>query len=223
MGAIISDCGNYRYVLTREIEQPIRWNRPCLFVMLNPSTADAELDDPTIRRCVGFAKREGCTSLTVVNLFALRSTDPSNLLSHPDPVGPDNDAHIQEQVLKHANGLIVGAWGAHKSTWKLHQRAEYVVSMLGDAYCLGKTTSGSPKHPLYIKKDQILIKLESKQLPECNFCESICVPGLCDICNKYNKCIVDLADPYDIEINESEDPNCFSYCEYCYEDRKSQI
>lgn len=74
-----------------------------------------------------------------------------------------------------------------------------------------------------LKKDQILIKLESKQLPECNFCESICVPGLCDICNKYNKCIVDLADPYDIEINESEDPNCFSYCEYCYEDRKSQI
>ncbi len=65
--------------------------------------------------------------------------------------------------------------------------------------------------------------IEPKESLGCDFCESICVSGLCDICNKYKKCIVELLDPYDIEINESEDPNGFSYCQYCYEDRKSQI
>ena len=95
MSAIISPCGRYRYVLKRNLPQAIRWVKPCLFVMLNPSVADAELDDPTIRRCIGFAKREGCTELTVVNLFAYRSTDPEGLLIQTrDPIGDMNDAYI---------------------------------------------------------------------------------------------------------------------------------
>src|SRR5262249_14212908 len=90
--AVISDCGRYRYSLTR------RWGDAAepraLFVMLNPSTADAEQDDPTIRRCIGFAKAWGMGSLEVVNLYALRATDPAALLSAPDPIGPKNDTMI---------------------------------------------------------------------------------------------------------------------------------
>lgn len=158
MSAVISECGKYRYVLTRKIPQPIRWNKPCLFVMLNPSIADAEIDDPTIRRCLGFASREGCTSLTVVNLFAYRATSPVHLGRTRDPVGPENDRHIQEQVAAHASGWIVAAWGSHKIAIA---RSKHVWPMLGDVYCLGKTTAlGMPGHPLYVRKDQPFVRLE---------------------------------------------------------------
>lgn len=159
MGAIISDCGKYRYVLTRDIKQPVRWNMPCLFVMLNPSKADAELDDRTIRRCIGFAEREGCTSLTVVNLYALRSTDPTKLLIDEDPIGPDNDRHILEQIEKHSVGIIVAAWGSHK---KALTRAIQVMSKFNDAYCLGTNKDGQPKHPLYLSKNQPLIDFKRR-------------------------------------------------------------
>lgn len=92
---------SYRYRLTRTWDQCLVCNRPpAVFVMLNPSTADASLDDPTIRRCVGFAKAWGCPGLTVVNLYALRSADPKALWSHPDPVGPDNNRWISEVLLR---------------------------------------------------------------------------------------------------------------------------
>ena len=80
--ATISPCGSYRYTLTRDLGLAMKPKRPCLFVMLNPSTADALMDDRTIRRCKGFATREGCTSLTVVNLFAFRATNPDDTLPH---------------------------------------------------------------------------------------------------------------------------------------------
>jgi hypothetical protein len=115
-----------------------------LFVMLNPSTADASRDDPTIRRCVGFAKAWGFGALSVANLFALRSTDPSVLLSAQDPVGPDNDAMILELARKAS--LVVAAWGAHKVAAR---RAAAVQSLLPKAVCLGLTSSGQPRHPLY--------------------------------------------------------------------------
>lgn len=151
MGAIISDCGKYRYVLTRDIPCLLRWNRPCLFIMLNPSTADATMDDPTIRRCMGFAKSEGAAELTVVNLFALRATDPKELWKHPAPVGPDNDRHIKEQLAAHRIGVVIAAWGAHK---KAAARAKAVIQMAVDAgvemQCLGVSADGSPRHPLYL-------------------------------------------------------------------------
>lgn len=93
--AIISPCGQYRYRLERA------WDRSfpaAVFVCLNPSIADATLDDPTLRKCVGFARRWGCGHLVLVNLFALRATDPREMKRHPSPVGPDNDRHIQEAV-----------------------------------------------------------------------------------------------------------------------------
>lgn len=155
MEATISECGQYRYVLKRRIPSILRWVRPMLFVMLNPSTADAVQDDPTIRRCLGFATREGCTELTVVNLFALRSADPKKLLTHPDPIGPENDKHIQEQIMRHRNGFMIAAWGAHPFAKK---RAEQVKAM-GNFHCLGKTKNGDPRHPLYVKGDTQLAAL----------------------------------------------------------------
>lgn len=157
--AIISDDGVYRYVLTRRIPSALRWVRPMLFVMLNPSKATAEEDDPTIRVCIDFATRESCTSLTVVNLFALRSTDPKQLLAHPDPIGPENDRHFREQWDQHAKiGFVILAWGAHAAVEKLKPKIIEDIRFAGGAWCLGVTKDGSPRHPLYIKRTQPLVR-----------------------------------------------------------------
>ena len=157
MTAIISECGTYRYTLTRELNCPIRWNKPCLFIMLNPSTADATKDDPTIRRCIKFAERHKCTKLTVVNLFALRATDPKELLNHPDPIGPLNHQYLEDEVDIHQHGLIIAAWGSHPFA---KDRATQVIESFGPFSCLGRTKDGSPRHPLYVKSDTPLIPLD---------------------------------------------------------------
>ena len=120
------------------------------FVMLNPSTADAVKEDPTIRRCVGFARSWGYGSLSVVNLFAFRATDPSDLLSAVDAVGPENDRHIVKECSQ-AN-LTVLAWGNPPRS--LTARASEVLAVLLEsgipAVCLGLTKQGMPRHPLYL-------------------------------------------------------------------------
>lgn len=151
MTAIISPNGQYRYTLTRPISQAVRWVRPMLFIMLNPSTADATLDDPTIRRCRWFASREGCTKLTVVNLFAYRATDPGKLITAADPIGPDNLYHLGQQIEAHKLGIVVAAWGSHPAKSRFHLN-DYFLDR-GPIWCLGKTKNGDPKHPLYLKKD----------------------------------------------------------------------
>lgn len=153
--ALFSKCGTYRYVLTRTIAQNIRWVKPALFIMLNPSTADEVNNDPTIRRCISFAKREGCTSLTVVNLFALRATDPKDLAKHTDPIGEENNKIIKDMIQAHYMGIVVAAWGSHSMA---HERAKEVLKF-GSFRCLGKTKNGSPRHPLYVKSDQPLVLL----------------------------------------------------------------
>ncbi|HHA2445041.1 DUF1643 domain-containing protein [Stenotrophomonas maltophilia] len=153
--AVISDCGNYRYLLTRpsEVARPERGT--ALFLMLNPSTADAAVDDPTIRRCRGFAKAWGCYGLTVANLFALRSTDPALLLSHADPIGPLNDDWLRRLAREY--GDVVCAWGAHSMA---ASRATTVAQLMTAAgarlWCLGITKHGAPRHPLYVRADQPL-------------------------------------------------------------------
>lgn len=152
--AVFSPCGTYRYLLSRHGLSPLRWIRPVLFILLNPSTADAYQDDPTIRRCIGFAKLWGGTRLTIVNLFALRSTDPTALVGHPDPIGPDNDLHIEEQIAYHmAFGIIVAAWGAHPLA---KARGHEVVKKFGPFQCLRRTKDGAPWHPLYVPRDNAL-------------------------------------------------------------------
>ncbi len=143
MSAVISECGRYRYVLRRSLGSILRWRYSVLFIMLNPSTADAEKDDPTIRRCMAFAKREGFTHLNVVNLYALRSPDPRHLALAEDPVGPENDAWIDKEV--RGARLVVAAWGAHPFAV---DRAKDVARRVGQLWCLGKTKDGCPKHPL---------------------------------------------------------------------------
>ena len=148
--AVISPCGQYRYTLTR------RWNDGPMayWIMLNPSTADATEDDPTIRRCVGFSKREGCGALTVVNLYALRATDPAALAKHPDPRGPDNAAVLVDTSYAARRGaLVVAAWGAHPMAVKGAGSVERMFAAAG-AQCLGTTKAGEPRHPLYVKADQ---------------------------------------------------------------------
>ena len=153
--AYISECGKYRYTLTREWDD---FKPAMLFVMLNPSTADATEDDPTIRRCVGFAKREGCGMIEVVNLFAWRATDPKELKTTDEPIGARNDRVIQEAA--EDADVIVCAWGTHGV---LHKRNEEVISLLKatgkPVMCLGKTKDGHPKHPLYLSGQSPLIEL----------------------------------------------------------------
>lgn len=142
--AIISPCRLYRYLLTRG-DGPY-----ALFVMLNPSTADEMLDDPTIRRCRGFA---GDLALRVVNLFALRETNPDNVFAAArtgvDIVGPDNDRHIAEQVA--GASIVLCAWGNH-GRWA--ERDKAVKALIRDAgkipHYLRRTKAGQPEHPLYL-------------------------------------------------------------------------
>lgn len=149
-GAVLSDCGCYRYTLTRE------WNGslPALtFIMLNPSTADATLDDPTIRRCIGFARARGFGGLRVLNLFAFRATDPAEMKAAPDPVGPDNDEHLREMFLAAAKvGVpIIAAWGAHGGHMDRESAVRALAAECGvTLMCLGATKDGHPRHPLYV-------------------------------------------------------------------------
>ena len=149
--ARFSKCHRFRYVLTREFGS----DSTCLFVMLNPSTADADRDDPTIRRCIGFAKREGFGRLEVVNLYAFRSTSPSTLFAAPDPIGPGNITEIRE-ALGRADMVIV-AWGNNVNSGADPGRVGDVVALIERSgrpvRCFGLTKQGQPKHPLYLRSD----------------------------------------------------------------------
>lgn len=156
--ATISDCGNYRYHLGRT------WgDGPIMrFIMLNPSTADADIDDPTIRRCISFAKREECGAIAVVNLFAFRATKPADMMVAPDPIGPDNQAHLQSWIGSEPGFTkeIVAAWGANPmAAQRFKEIVEFGLLRTRTWQCLGKTKSGAPRHPLYVKGDAPLINL----------------------------------------------------------------
>ena len=108
--AVISACGRYRYLLTRQVGPG---PRTATFIMLNPSTADATNDDPTIRRCIGFARQWGCGRLAVLNLFAFRATEPADLKRAEEPVGPENRAWFERTLLGTPDGPVVCGWGVH--------------------------------------------------------------------------------------------------------------
>lgn len=153
--ATISPDGRYRYWLRRVLDGGA--GEPgLLFIMLNPSTADATTDDPTIRRCVGFTRREGFNTLEVVNLYAWRATDPRALWNLPDgldPVGPANDGHILDAATRAMR--VVAAWG--RTPPRAWPRAAVVTGKLEregiKLHCLGRTADGSPRHPLMLRAD----------------------------------------------------------------------
>lgn len=139
----------YRYSLVR------RWGMsgpPAVFLLLNPSTADASQDDPTIRRCIGYARAWGFSAIKVVNLFAFRATDPSGLRAPGvEPIGPANDMAILHAA-QHA-GIVVCGWGTHG---ELHGRGAHVRRFLlaaRELHVLKLTAGGHPGHPLYLKGD----------------------------------------------------------------------
>lgn len=154
--ATLSACGAYRYRLTRY------WGPgPLLpFVMLNPSTADHEVDDPTIRRCMGFANREGLGGIVVANLYAFRATRPEALKQANDPVGPGNrDALAAIAAEATANDLpIVCAWGATGSLFGTDRAAVEQFWRSGVRLaCFGVTAHGAPRHPLYVASAEPLV------------------------------------------------------------------
>ena len=143
--AILSADRKYRYVLTRIWDE----TKPTVvFIGLNPSTADEEADDKTIRKCIGYAKRWGYGKLIMANLFAFRSTDPSLLKRVEDPVGPDNDSYIQKCVSE--SNLVIACWGNHG---KLLNRDKVLMDSLPNLVCLKRNKNGTPHHPLYLSKD----------------------------------------------------------------------
>jgi hypothetical protein len=135
--------------------------------MLNPSTADHSVDDPTIRKCIKFASREACSSLTVVNLYGMRSTDPDELLAHNDPHGADNYWHIVNEINRHRGGLIICAWGSHKSV-RASNIASEVFRIIKDTtipMCLKVNKDGNPSHPLYVPDNQPLVEFNFGKCP----------------------------------------------------------
>ena len=153
-GAAISDCGQYRYSLTRKWE-PGAYSLP--IIMLNPSTADADIDDPTIRRCMSFARREGFGGIRVVNLFAFRATSPDDMMAAADPFGPGGAEHLEDvlSIAAQAGLPVLAAWG----TLGGYRQRDEAVKMSAKGWgtklvCLGTTKDGHPRHPLYVRGDQ---------------------------------------------------------------------
>lgn len=160
--AVMSTCGNYRYYLSRT------WYRQspkghCVFIMLNPSTADHTLNDRTVSKCIAYAKRWGFGGLIVLNLFALRSTDPKVLKTHHDPQGINNGGWINDtlQALKrenenrgYAGPWVICAWGTFGELFGAGYAMQcYLHEMDIQPYMLKLTKDGHPYHPLYLKKD----------------------------------------------------------------------
>ena len=173
--AIFSGCRKYRYVLR------IVWDAalPDMQVIgLNPSTADEIQDDPTVRRCKAFARREGCGGLAMTNLFAFRATDPKVLKKHPQPIGEfsfcafevtrgktthcfasRNDAHLF--VTAYRSKVVVAAWGNHGTHLNRYADvAKLILSAGATLRCFRLTSKGQPEHPLYMPADQPLIPYE---------------------------------------------------------------
>ena len=138
--------GDYRYTLTRVWDPAL----PTItFVLLNPSTADATQLDPTLRRCVGFAKCEGYGGMVILNLYAFRTRDPKVMMAANDPVGPNDD-----RVLAEATGTVVAGWGTNADP----ARVARALALLPRLHALGITKDGHPRHPLYVPATAPLIE-----------------------------------------------------------------
>jgi hypothetical protein len=149
-GAMFSEDRRYRYLLWRCWNQDLA--KAAIFIGLNPSTADETEDDPTIRRCIGFAKAWNCGGMFMLNLFAWRATSPKDLKRAADPVGPDNDQYLK--TFASLIGPTVAAWGNH-GAWR--GRSLEVRKLIPQLQCFGLTKQGEPKHPLYLPKSAQLV------------------------------------------------------------------
>lgn len=145
--ASFSRCGLYRYSLTRQ------WDKGfgrCVFIGLNPSTADAKVDDPTIRRCMGFTHSWGFNELIMVNLFAFRTPHPALLKKAIDPEGVNNRRAVRRSCQSATR--VIAAWGANGTFMDQNERLSAIWSDI-PVHCFGTTKSGQPLHPLYQRAD----------------------------------------------------------------------
>ena len=147
-GAIFDPTGMYRYTLWREwcADSP-----RVAFIMLNPSTADDRKDDPTIRRCMAFARAWHFGSMEVVNLFAYRATYYSELFKANDPIGEENNRFLL-QAVERCSTIVLG-WGTRGTFLSRNRQVMSLCTGTKDVYCLGITKDGHPRHPLYTKRD----------------------------------------------------------------------
>ncbi|WP_294203060.1 DUF1643 domain-containing protein [uncultured Chryseobacterium sp.] len=155
--AIISTCKKYRYSLTRIWDD----TKPTvMFIMLNPSTADATDDDPTIRRCIGFAKSWDYGGIVVCNLFAYRSTNPLELLTASDPAGDKNLYYLDYYAVR--ADKIICAWGNEAILNRIKNQVkivEFIFRRKAKIHYLELSKNGFPKHPLYLKKTLVPVKI----------------------------------------------------------------
>ncbi len=157
--ANISKNQQYRYTLTR-IWEPMK--PKVAFVMLNPSTADANEDDNTVRKCMKFAKSWGFGGIEVVNLFPYRSTDPNALLSASDPFGSDNEGWVE--TVAESCDMVVCAWGNHNLVKKLLKGTSYnPLKGVKPTYCIELSVKGTPKHPLYLNPKLKPVKFDAEE------------------------------------------------------------
>ena len=160
--AVFSSDGNYRYQL-------MRWwqlDKVLPFIMLNPSTADGDADDPTVRRCMGFAHRFGFTGIVVVNIFAFVDRMPTSMMRVPDPFGPDNEIWLSN-VATYARSVtapLVCAWGPYAKLRDGHARTLDILRRnAAPLYCLGTTQAGYPRHPLMLHSDTQLEPFDGRR------------------------------------------------------------
>lgn len=152
--AIISDCGLFRYEIRGVWDDTLP---PMVGILLNPSKATAEIDDPTWLRGVYRAQRLGFGSSIYGNLGAGRATDPADWKRMRDPIGPENDDHLRRilQECLDRGGLAYAGWGAHGDFRRRDLRVKFIAREVGiTLHCLGKTKTGDPRHPLYVANDQ---------------------------------------------------------------------
>ncbi len=151
--AALSACRKYRYSLWRVWDS----SRPyAMIIGLNPSTADETEDDPTIRRCIQYARDWGYGGLCMANLFAYRATAPEVMFAAEDPIGPDNDKWLRELAAQ--AGVVVGAWG---NSGTFRNRSLDIRRMFPSLKCLKLNASGEPAHPLYLPKSAVPIEMTS--------------------------------------------------------------
>ena len=165
--AILSDCGTYRYELRRHVPCALRWIEPALFILFNPSTADAAKDDATVRKGRGFCQRWYCTEMIFWNLYAFRSRDPKALKKAEDPVGPLNDEHLRKILKSHVSGNVVLAWGTLVGP-AMSRRVFQVSRILREhgkqPWAIKLNDNGSPAHPLMLGYDNELKPVDLDRL-----------------------------------------------------------
>lgn len=154
--AFISKDELYRYSLTRYTDPVFTADNTLVFIMLNPSTADANTDDPTIRKCKGFSERWGFRNFAVINLYAFRSTNPKELWKVEDPIGPQNNWCIEDHIksFKH----FICAWGNNAKKERVDEVCFILENWDRKLWCLDVNASGMPKHPLYVPYEKAVQK-----------------------------------------------------------------